>query len=143
MEELLELRTLLIGGNITDALLLVEEITEMSKDDKLNKIFSFGKILLLHLIKQTAENRTTRSWDLSIKNSVREIQRTNQRRKSKGTYCEPSELRETLEDAYDIALDAAAREAFEGKYESEVLDKTIDRSAIIDRAIALISGDDV
>lgn len=143
MEELLELRTLLIGGNITDALLLVEEMTEMSKDDKLNKIFSFGKILLLHLIKQTAENRTTRSWDLSIKNSVREIQRTNQRRKSKGTYCEPSELRETLEDAYDIALDAAAREAFEGKYESEVLDKTIDRSAIIDRAIALISGDDV
>ena len=143
MEELLELRTLLIGGNITDALLLVEEMTEMSKDDKLNKIFSFGKILLLHLIKQTAENRTTRSWDLSIKNSVREIQRTNQRRKSKGTYCEPSELRETLEDAYDIALDASAREAFEGKYESEVLDKTIDRSAIIDRAIALISGDDV
>jgi Domain of unknown function DUF29 len=143
MEELLELRTLLIGGNITDALLLVEEMTEMSKDDKLNKIFSFGKILLLHLIKQTAENRTTRSWDLSIKNSVREIQRTNQRRKSKGTYCEPSELRETLEDAYDIALDAAAREAFEGKYESEVLDKMIDRSAIIDRAIALISGDDV
>jgi hypothetical protein len=31
----------------------------------------------------------------------------------------------------------------EGKYESEVLDKTIDRSAIIDQAIALISGDDV
>ena len=138
MEELLELRELLIGGNIHDALLLVEEMTEMSKDDKINKIFSFAKILLMHLIKQKAENRTTRSWNLSIKNSVREIQRTNQRRKARGTYCEPSELRESFEDAYDIALDAAAREAFEGRYESEELDKMVDRSAIIDQAIALI-----
>ena len=138
MEELLELRELLIGGNTHDALLLVEEMTEMSKDDKINKIFSFAKILLMHLIKQKAENRTTRSWNLSIKNSVREIQRTNQRRKARGTYCEPSELRESFEDAYDIALDAAAREAFEGRYESEELDKMVDRSAIIDQAIALI-----
>jgi hypothetical protein len=45
MEELLELKTLLLGGNISEALLLVEEMTEMSKDDKLNKIFSFGIIL--------------------------------------------------------------------------------------------------
>jgi len=52
MEELLELKNLLISGNIADALLLVEEMTEMSKDDKLNKIISFGIILLLHLIKQ-------------------------------------------------------------------------------------------
>jgi hypothetical protein len=137
MEELLELRTLLIGGNISDALLLVEEMTEMGKDDKLNKIYSFAKILLLHLIKQQAENRTTRSWDLLIKNAVREIQRTNQRRKAKGNYCEPSELRETLEDAYDIALDAAA-EAFEGKYESSKLGEMVDREAIIDRAIAYL-----
>ena len=52
MEELLELKTLLLGGNISEALLLVEEMTEMSKDDKLNKIFSFGIILLLHLIQK-------------------------------------------------------------------------------------------
>jgi len=89
-----------------------------------------------------AENRTTRSWDLSIKNSVREIQRTNQRRKASGTYCEPSELREAFEDAYDIVLDAASRAAFEGRYESEELDKMIDHSAIIDKAIALIFGND-
>jgi hypothetical protein len=143
MEELLELRTLLMGGNISDALLLVEEMTEMSKDDKINKIYSFAKILLMHLIKQRAENRTTRSWDLSIKNSVREIQRTNQRRKAKGNYCEPSELRETIEEAYDIALDAAAGEAFEGKYESAELGVMVDRDRIIQEAIALVSGGDV
>jgi hypothetical protein len=77
MEELFELKSLLMGGNISDALLLVEEMTEMSKDDKLNKIFSFSFILLLHLIKQEAEKRTTRSWDVSIRNSVRQIQRSN------------------------------------------------------------------
>jgi hypothetical protein len=62
MEELLELRTLLMGGNISDALLLVEEMTEMSKDDKINKISSYAKIVILHLIKRAAEKRTTRSW---------------------------------------------------------------------------------
>jgi hypothetical protein len=143
MEELLELKGFLLSGNISDALLLVEEMTEMSKDDKINKIYSFAKILLMHLIKQRAENRTTRSWDLSIKNSVREIQRTNQRRKAKGNYCEPSELRETIEEAYDIALDAAAGEAFEGKYESAELGAMVDRNAIINQAIALVSGDNV
>ena len=143
MEELLELKGFLLSGNISDALLLVEEMTEMSKDDKLNKIYSFAKILLLHLIKQRAENRTTRSWDLSIKNSVREIQRTNQRRKAKGNYCEPSELRETIEEAYEIALDAAAGEAFEGRYEADALGVMVDREAIINQAIALVSGNDV
>ncbi len=69
------------------------EMTEMSKDDKLNKIYSFAKILLLHLIKQRAENRTTRSWDLSIKNLVREIQRTNPWSKAKGNYCEQNYAR--------------------------------------------------
>lgn len=140
MEELLELKGFLLNGNIADALLLVEEMTEMSKDDKLNKIYSFAKILLLHLIKQRAENRTTRSWDLSIKNSVREIQRTNQRRKAKGNYCEPSELRETIEEAYEIALDAAASEAFEGRYEADELGAMVDREAIIEQAIALVFG---
>ncbi|MFN5727746.1 MAG: DUF29 family protein [Pseudanabaena sp.] len=143
MEELLELKRFLLSGNISDALLLVEEMTEMSKDDKITKIYSFAKILLMHLIKQRAENRTTRSWDLSIKNSVREIQRTNQRRKAKGNYCEPSELRETIEEAYDIALDAAAGEAFEGKYESAELGVMVDRDRIIQEAIALVSGGDV
>lgn len=140
MEELLELKGFLLSGNISDALLLVEEMTEMSKDDKINKIYSFAKILLMHLIKQRAENRTTRSWDISIKNSVREIQRTNQRRKAKGNYCEPSELRETIEEAYEIALDAAAGEAFEGRYEADALGAMVDREAIINQAIALILG---
>jgi hypothetical protein len=141
MEELLELKELLVGGNIPEALLLVEEMTEMSKDDKLNKIFSFGIILLLHLIKQSSEKRSTRSWEISIFNAVKQIQRSNKRRKAGGTYLTASELQETLEDAYESALKQAALEAFEGRYETVEISAMVDRSAIIDRAIALILAD--
>ena len=138
MEELLELKNLLISGNISDALLLVEEMTEMSKDDKLNKIISFGIILLLHLIKQQAEKRTTRSWEISIRNSVRHIQRTNKRRKANGNYLTRTELQETLEDAYQSDLDQASLEAFEGRYEANEIAMMIDSTTIINQALALI-----
>jgi hypothetical protein len=142
MEELLELKTLLLGGNISEALLLVEEMTEMSKDDKLNKIFSFGIILLLHLIKQQAEKRTTRSWDVSIRNSVRQIQRSNKRRKANGNYLTPEELQETLGDAYKSAVDGAALEAFEGRYEPEEIAAMVDRNFILNKAMQLITEEE-
>ena len=141
MEELLELKDLLVGGNLSGALLLVEEMTEMSKDDKLNKIFSFGIILLLHLIKQQTESRTTRSWDVSIRNAVRQIQRSNKRQKSGGHYLTPKELTETLEDAYKSALDEAALEALEGRYEAQEIATMINRTQILNQAIALILDD--
>ena len=139
MEELLELRTLLTQGNIPDALVLVEEMTEMSKDDKINKIYSYGVILLLHLIKQQVEKRTTRSWELSIRNAVRQINRTNKRRKANGYYLTDNELRETLADAYDSALDGASLEAFEGRYSGEELSGMVDYDLLIKSALDLIS----
>ena len=138
MEELLTLKELLHQGNITEALLIVEELEEMSKSDKLNKIFSYGIILLLHLIKQAAENRTTRSWNLSIRNSVKQIQRSNSCEKAKGTYMSETELAATLEDAYDLALEKAAIEAFEGQYEAEELSKLVQQEEIIKKAMNLI-----
>ena len=119
-------------------MLIVEELEEMSKSDKLNKIFSYGIILLLHLIKQTAENRTTRSWNLSIRNSVKQIQRSNSREKAKGTYMSETELAATLEDAYYLALEKAAIEAFEGQYEAEELNKLVQQEEIIKKAMNLI-----
>ncbi|MDC0833165.1 DUF29 family protein [Geitlerinema sp. CS-897] len=135
MEELLELKELLHRGRVDEALMLVEELEEMSKSDKLNKIFSYGVVLLLHLIKQEAEQRITRSWEVSIKNCVKQIQRTNQRRKSKGTYLTKDELRETLEDAYELALEKAALEAFEGRYEAEEIGKMVEFEKIVQKAI--------
>lgn len=138
MEELLTLKELLHAGNIAEALLLVEELEEMSKSDKLNKIFSYGIILLLHLIKQSAEKRTPMSWDSSIFNSVKQIQRTNKRHKTPGNYLTEEELIETIEDAYESALKNAALEAFGGEYKPEELSQLVEREEIIKKAIDLI-----
>ncbi|NCR42507.1 MAG: DUF29 domain-containing protein [Microcystis aeruginosa W13-11] len=140
MEELLELKDLLLVGNVPDALLLVEEMTEMSKDDKLDKIFSFSIIVLLHLIKQQAEKRSTRSGETSISNSVRQIQRINKRRKTGGNYLTSEELKETLDDAYSSALRQSALEAFEGIYKPEEIEAMIDKNKIINQAMGFILG---
>ncbi|WP_414529651.1 DUF29 family protein [Nodularia chucula] len=140
MEELLILRELLEEGKIPEALELVDELEEMSKSDKLNKIFSYAIIVLLHLIKQAAEKRSTRSWETSILNSVKQIQRTNQRPKAKGSYFTEAELLETLQDAYESALRKAALEAYEGRYAADELTKMVTQDAIIQQGMNLILG---
>ena len=84
MEEFLELRRYIEEQRYAEALDLLAEMEEMSREDKVHKIYSFAGILLLHLIKQRAEQRTTRSWDLSIRNAARQIARVNKRYKSGG-----------------------------------------------------------
>ena len=138
MEELLELKKLLLKGDIKGSLAIVEELEEMSKQDFIDKIRSYAIILLLHLIKQQAEQRTTRSWEVSIRNSLREIQRKNKRRKAGGYYLTHEELNETLEEAFLNAIDEASLEVAEGLYETEELAKLVDKAEIIDRALTLI-----
>ncbi|GBL11536.1 hypothetical protein PN430_10360 [Microcystis aeruginosa CS-552/01] len=58
MEELLELKALLLKGDIQGSLAIVEELEDMSKNGIISTIRSYAVILLLHLIKQQAENRT-------------------------------------------------------------------------------------
>ncbi|WP_317109026.1 DUF29 family protein [Chroococcidiopsis sp. SAG 2025] len=138
MEELLELKDLLLKGDVPAALKIVEELEEMSRKDIIKTIRSYAVILLLHLIKQQAENRTTRFWEVSIRNSVREIQRENKRRKAGGYYLTPEELLETLAEAYLNAIDEASLEVAEGLYEPEALAEIVDREVILDRAMSLI-----
>ena len=92
------------------------------------------------MIKQKCENRTTKSWDVSIRNSVKQIQRTNKRRKSKGNYINYDELKETLEDAYFSALDEASLEAFGGIYYSEKLAQMVEKKELINLALDLINN---
>jgi hypothetical protein len=139
MEEILTLKELLLQGNIPDAIALVEEMEEMSKDDKINNIINYGIILLIHLIKQTIEKRTTRSWDISIRNSILAIQEKNKRRKSGGFYLTHEELKIALEAAYKQAINKAALEVEEGRYSREELLKLVDKTTIINRAMDLIS----
>lgn len=138
MEELLELKKLILKGDNQGALLIVEELEEMGKKDIIKTIRSYAIILLLHLIKQQVENRTTRSWDVSIRNSVREIQRENKRRKAGVYYLSKEELLETLDEAYLNAIDDASLEVKEGRYEPEELQQLVNQEEILNRALALI-----
>ena len=138
MEELLTLKDFLLKGDIPAALEMVEELEEMSRDDKINNIRSYAVILLLHLIKQAAEARTTRSWEISIRNATIEIQEKNKRRKAGGHYLQPDELRLAIESAYAQALNRASLEVNEGRFDPEELSQKLDRQALIDRALALV-----
>ena len=141
MEELLTLRQYIQEQNYDKALELIAEMEEMSKEDKLNKIYSYAVILLLHLIKQAAEQRTTRSWDFSIYNATKQIRRVNKRRKAGGYYASESELKEVLADAFDTAIKKAALEAFEGQYtEAEIAEK-IDSQSILATALDYIKAE--
>ncbi len=140
MEEIITLKELLLKGDISGAIAIAEEIEEMSKKEIINHIRSFAVILLLHLIKQKVENRTTRSWDVSIRNSVLEIQGLNKRPKSKGFYLEAEELQLTLTEAYPQALNKASLEVAEGIYEIEEIGAMVSSGEIIDRALGLILG---
>ena len=142
MEELLTLKSLLLKGDIRGALALVEELEEMSRDDKISNIRSYAVILLLHLIKQQVENRTTRSWDVSIRNCASAIQSKNKRRKAGCFYLQPQELRLALEEAYPAAVNAASLEVEEGLYEPAALDGLVNREEILNRAFALISPEE-
>ena len=132
MNELQELREKIENQDYQGALIIVNELEEMSVEDKLNKIYSYVVILLVHLIKQEVENRTTSSWERSIYNSVKYINKTNKRhnavlgvslmsdcdkkrRRSGGYYASDEVLKEIIDEAYDHALSEASFEAFEGK----------------------------
>lgn len=138
MEELIELRHFILTNQYDKALMLIDELDEMSLQDTLNKIDSFMVVILIHLIKQEAEGKTTRSWDVSIANSARQINKTNKRRKTKGYYANRQDLIEIIDDAYPAALRQAALEAHEGKYSDAEIEEMIDIEQIKQKALALI-----
>ena len=138
MEDLLELRACIEQGRYAEALTLIGEMEEMSQDEKINKIESFLQILLLHLIKQQAEQRTTRSWEVSIRNAVDGIQRANKRRRAGGFYLDEGELRESIEEIFPAALRQASLEAFEGRYDDAELAIRFDHEQVKQQALRMM-----
>lgn len=138
MEELIQLRESIEKHDFVAALQIVDELEEMSVEDKLNKIFSYMVVLLLHLIKEDAEKRLTKSWKLSINNSVKQINRINKRRKSGGYYANKADLNEIIDDAFELALEGAAIETFGGAYDEQELLELIKVAEIKDKAISVL-----
>jgi hypothetical protein len=138
MEELDQLRKYLESGQYDAALLLLDEMEEMGRDDKITRIASFMEILLLHLIKQEVEQRTTPSWERSIHNALRSIVRINKRRKAGGYYLTDAEIQATLQETFDDALYNASFEALGGQHTAAELGDMIDRPAVLQRASELL-----
>lgn len=138
MEELIQLRKSIETHDLIKALQIVDDLEAMSVEDKLNKIFSYMIILLLHLIKEDAEKRLTKSWKLSINNSVKQINRINKRRRAGGYYAKKEDLIEIINDAFELALEGAAIETFGGAYDEQELLNLIDVEKIKEKAISLL-----
>nr|WP_322111906.1 hypothetical protein [Aerosakkonema funiforme] len=66
------------------------------------------------------------------------IHKKNKRRKAGGYYLIPEELHIALEEAYLQAINQASLEVEEGRYETEELERLVNKEEIIDRALALI-----
>ena len=144
MIELLELKNCIEAGRYTQALAIIGEMEEMSREDKINKIHSYMIILLMHLIKQHAEQRSVRSWERSIYNSIEAIRVTNKRRKAGGYYAGKDELAELCREAYPRALKNASYEAYEGRYDTSELARKVTGHEIRNEALKLIlKGNDM
>ena len=59
VDEYQELHDKILAGDDAGVLVILSELDEMSLDDKINKIESFMRVLLVHLVKREAEGRTT------------------------------------------------------------------------------------
>jgi len=134
MEELDELRVFVQHGDYEAALALIDELDAMSRDDKLTKIEGYMQILLVHCIKQAAEQRTTRSWDVSIAEAARRIAKVNKRRKAGGWDLATDDLQDTLADEYAAALRRAALDVHEGLHTPEQLAVLLDRDTVLSTA---------
>ncbi|MGM9512226.1 DUF29 family protein [Larkinella sp. GY13] len=138
MDEIMLLRKMVEEHDYQGALALIDEMDEMAKDDKINKVEAYLIVLLIHLIKQKAENRTTKSWNRSIDNALDGIVRSNKRRKAGGNYLETNELAEAIDESFLRALKDAASEAFEGTYSPYQISTMIEPEQIKADALDLI-----
>ena len=96
------------------------------------------RVLLIHLIKQAVEKRSTRSWEDSIEESLDSIAATNKRRSSGGHYLDDEALVLALTEAWPRALRRASREVLEGIYAPEHLATQVDRQALLETALRQI-----
>ena len=137
MEELAQLRQLLVAGNTIEAIALIDELEEMSKKAIIRNIESYVVLLLAHLIKHQAEQRMTNSWLASIVNAVVGIKKLNLKDK-KSYYIKESDWDDYLEEAIELASLEAAKEAFGGIYSVEKLATRFNRDRVMKIGLQLL-----
>ena len=137
-EELTALKEKILSGAYSEALDLIDELEEMSRQAILRNIDSYLVRLLIHLLKAQVENRMTGSWQASISDSIRQIQKLNLMGKS-AYYIKQGEWQPYLEEALAAAVAPASIEIFEGKYKPLELEPLINSVLVMEKAYRLLS----
>jgi hypothetical protein len=139
MEELETLRRHIESGDLNGALAVLDEMEAMSKEDKINRVRSYLVVLLMHLIKESIEQRTTRSWQNSIRLALHQIEHHNKRRKAGGYYVPAEDMPQLVAEAMETAIIAASTEVLDGTLSPEEVEARIDRGALVAQALLSLS----
>ena len=135
MEELETLRHYIESGDLSGALVVLDEMEAMSKEDKINRVRSYLVVLLMHMIKESVEQRTTRSWQNSIRLALHQIEHHNKRRKAGGYYVPAEDMPQLVAEAMETAIIAASTEMLDGTLSPEELEERIDRGVLVAQAL--------
>jgi hypothetical protein len=138
-QELLDLRLSILEERYADALELVDELEEMSKQAILRNIESFLVRLMVHLIKNQIEQRLTNSWAASISDSILKIQKLNLKANKTSHYVNAGEWLPLLEEAIEAAIAPASVEVLDGQLTPMQLSEQVDRTRAIATAQTLLN----
>ena len=129
-QELIELRQNILAGHYDDALEIIDNLEEMSKQATLQKIEAFLVRLCIHLIKNQIEQRLTNSWIASISDSLIKIAKLNIK-DNQTSYIKSDEWQEYLEEAVELAIRPASVEIFEGTLKASQISQRLNRTMLI------------
>lgn len=138
-QELLDLRQSILEHRYDDALELVDELEDMSKQAILRNIESFLTRLMVHLIKNQVERRLTNSWVASISDSILRIKKLNLKGNKTSHYISRDEWLPLLEEAVEAAVAIASVEVLNGQLNAIELSKRVERESVIATAQALLA----
>lgn len=131
-QELIQLRQSILEGRYDDALEIIDDLEEMSKQATLRKIEAFLVRLCIHLIKNQIEQRLTNSWIASISDSVIQIAKLNLQDNRKSYYIKADEWQEYLDEAVARAIRPASAEIFEGTLKPSQITQRLNRQILIE-----------
>ena len=137
-QELMELRQSILEGRYDDALAIVDDLEEMSKQGTLRKIEAFLVRLVIHLIKNQLEQRLTTSWIASISDSVIQIAKLNIKDNQKSYYIKSDEWGEYLAESVEMAIRPASAEIFGGTLKPSQVSQRLQGKELIDFAENLL-----
>ncbi|MGB7412755.1 MAG: DUF29 family protein [Thermosynechococcaceae cyanobacterium] len=138
-QELLDLKLSIVERRYDDALELVDELEDMSKQAILRNIESFLVRLMVNLLKNEMEQRLTNSWVASISDSIVKIKKLNLKGNKISYYVNSDEWLPLLEEAVEVAIAPASVEILNGQLNALQLSRQVNRASVNTTAQALLA----